>query len=158
MTNAVRRLVPIVPHVSAEDVREEAARLVRVLYPGNLKRLGTRRYSVNRARQDGGALANTALMLTEAAALGATPEELLRVIVWLQSFVDLLRKEVDGSGESLRQASIAETTAEARQNPVQAVVTAGNDEAIPELIERTVELIAHQQQLLTVLRKRLEAA
>lgn len=158
MGNALRALVPIVQHVCPEKVREEAAGLIRILYPGNLKRLGGRRFSVNRARQDGGALAATALMMIEAASLGATPEELLACIIWLRSFVDALKANLDASDAALTDVSVRETLAEARQNVPQILVASGDRSAEAELLRTTIEEVAIEMDMIAVLRKRQSAS
>jgi hypothetical protein len=155
MSNYIRKVPAIVPQNMGGNLRGEAVGLVRALFPGNLKLLGKGRMeAVSRARQDGGALAAAARMLMEAHAFGASHDELLAVVLWLRSFVDALRKDLDASDEALRAYSMEETLRENAQNVAQMLVANGERKAEAELLMLTIEEMAVEEQMVAVLRKR----
>ena len=154
--------IAVVPAILQEnegsDLRREASGLVRSLFPHDLKRLGrSRMTSISMARQDGGALAGVARMIAEAHALGARPEELLEVVLWLRSFVDGLRRDLDASDEALRVVSLRETSIENTQNVAQMQVASGDRLAEAELLRATLKEMAVEQEMVAILRKRLAA-
>lgn len=136
----------------------EARDIVRGLFPSNLKRLGkSRMTAISMARQDGGALAGVARMIGEAHALGASPEDLFEVVLWLRSFVDALRRDLDASDEALRDVSMRETHKENAQNIPQMLVQGGDRLAEAELLRTTLAEMAVEQEMVAILRKRLAA-